>query len=97
MAFSRTHSDSFLFGAFDIEDRDYLPITICHNCTQSLPCPDKCKYYYIDCEDRFAEFGIGKKKISEVNEVDPFNIYYEGIFCEIFDFFIKNRRLLITE
>ena len=96
IAFSRAQEDSFLFGAFDIEGHGNPPLTICNDCEQSLPCPAKCKYYFIDYENRFPEngYGIGKKKLCEVIEKNRYNCYGEGVFLEVFDYFVKHRYLL---
>ena len=92
-AFSRTKEESFLFGLFDLENRGDPPLTICHNCPQS-PCSFKCKYYYIDYENRFPESGIQKGKISDIGD-NLSNGYYQGTFFEVFNYFVKNRYLLV--
>ena len=93
MAFSRTQTDSFLFGIFDLENRNDPPLTICHKCSQSKPCPAKCQHYYIDYENRFPDSGISKGKIEGLDN-NPFTGYYEGTFLDVFNYFVKNRHLL---
>ena len=90
IACSRTLENSFLFGEFDIEYQAYPPLTICHDCLNSLPCPLKCKYYFIDYENRFPYSAIDKGKLENCKP----NGYYEGTFLEIWDYFVKNRYLL---
>lgn len=91
LAFSRTQETSFIFGEFDIDRSDsYPPFTICDACGESLPCPAKCKYYFIDYENRFPDSCFGKGKLEQFSP----NGYYEGPFLNIFNYFVKNRYLL---
>lgn len=93
VAFSRTKEDSFLFGLIDVENNGEPPLTICNSCAQSKPCSAKCRYYYIDYENRFPDSYIRKRKIGEMDHNHSYG-YYEGTFLDIFNYFVKNRYLL---